>query len=86
MQCIVQYCVEAELCCMRYNTCQQCLNPFTHFIYVNIQIESQNPATKDQQPQLFPENVHGLQESVITCVALASDFLAFATDVSSNRM
>lgn len=48
------------------------------------QIESQNPATKDQEPQLFPENIHGMQESVITCISLTSDFLIFATDVIIN--
>lgn len=48
-----------------------------------IQIESQNPATKDQQPQLFPNNIHGMQESVITCLVLTGDFLIFATDLGN---
>lgn len=47
------------------------------------QIESQNPATKDQQPQLFPSNIHGMQESVISCLALTGDFLIFATDLGN---
>lgn len=48
-----------------------------------LQIESQNPATQDQQPQLFPNNIHGMQESVISCLALTGDFLIFATDLGN---
>ncbi|KAG4079385.1 hypothetical protein HA402_008077 [Bradysia odoriphaga] len=46
-------------------------------------IESQNPATKDQQPQLFPNSIHGMQESVISCLAMTSDFLIFASDLGN---
>lgn len=31
---------------------------------------------------MFPNSIHGLQETVITCMTLTRDFLVFATDVS----
>lgn len=36
---------------------------------------------KDQSTKMFPENLHGMQESVITSVALTVDFLVFSNDV-----
>lgn len=46
------------------------------------QIELNSPATKDQEPQLFPDVSPGNQESVITCILLTPDFLIYSTDVS----
>lgn len=36
-----------------------------------------------RQPQVFPGSVQGMQETVITCMALTPEFLVFATDVST---
>lgn len=54
---------------------------FFYFHYL-LQTEPHNPATKDQQPQLFPENIHGIQDTKITDIELTSDFFIFSTDVS----
>lgn len=54
-----------------------------NFSYI-FQTEPHNPATKDQQPQLFPENIHGIQDTKITSIELTSDFFIFSTDVSAN--
>lgn len=48
---------------------------------IRIQIEANSPATKDQEPQVFPDTVRGNQESVITCILLTPDFLIYSTDV-----
>lgn len=37
---------------------------------------------KEQQARMFPENTHGMQESVITSIILTSEFLIFSNDVS----
>lgn len=37
---------------------------------------------KEQQAKMFPENTHGMQESVITSIILTSEFLIFSNDVS----
>lgn len=36
---------------------------------------------KDPQAKMFPENTHGMQESVITSILLTSEFLIFSNDV-----
>lgn len=33
---------------------------------------------------MFPENSHGMQESVITSIILTTDFLIFSNDVSTT--
>lgn len=50
-----------------------------------MQTEPHNPATKDQQPQLFPDNIHGIQDTKITSIELTPDFFIFSTDVSAKR-
>lgn len=40
--------------------------------------------TGTRQPQVFPGCVQGMHESIITCMVLVGDFLAFSTDVSSR--
>lgn len=46
-------------------------------------IETQNPATKGKEPQLFPSNIHGMQESIITSLELTTNFLIFSTDLGN---
>lgn len=36
---------------------------------------------KDQKTRMFPENTHGMQESVITSIILTTEFLIFSNDV-----
>lgn len=36
---------------------------------------------KEQKARMFPENTHGMQESVITSIILTSEFLIFSNDV-----
>lgn len=57
-------------------------NPFSAFTrnqFTNFQII--NSGVKDQQTKMFPENTHGMQESVITSIVLTTDFLIFSNDV-----
>lgn len=57
-------------------------NPFSAFTrnqFTNFQII--NSGIKDQQTKMFPENTHGMQESVITSIVLTTDFLIFSNDV-----
>lgn len=46
-------------------------------------IKITDAGVKDQSTKMFPENMHGMQESVITSVALTADFLIFSNDVSA---
>lgn len=40
---------------------------------------------KDQKTRMFPENTHGMQESVITSIILTMEFLIFSNDVCMKR-
>lgn len=44
-------------------------------------IETSNPATQDHEPRIFPDELFGMQENVITCMTMTNDFLCFATDL-----
>lgn len=46
-------------------------------------IETTNPATQDHEPKIFPDELLGMQETVITCMAITNDFLCFATDLGN---
>ncbi|XP_055530330.1 WD repeat-containing protein 19 [Wyeomyia smithii] len=46
-------------------------------------IESTNEATMNREPKVFPDEIRGMAESVITCQALTNDFLCFATDLGN---
>lgn len=39
---------------------------------------------KDQKTRMFPENTHGMQESVITSIILTTEFLIFSNDVRKS--
>lgn len=53
---------------------------------MKFQIEANSPATKDQEPQVFPDTSRGNQELVITCILLTPDFLIYSTDVSDTLL
>ncbi|XP_055600777.1 WD repeat-containing protein 19 [Uranotaenia lowii] len=46
-------------------------------------IESTNEITINREPKIFPDEIRGMSESVITCLALTNDFLCFATDLGN---
>ncbi|XP_062563462.1 WD repeat-containing protein 19 [Armigeres subalbatus] len=46
-------------------------------------IETTNESTMNRDPKIFPDEVRGMNESVITCLALTNDFLCFATDLGN---
>ncbi|XP_058129497.1 WD repeat-containing protein 19 [Anopheles ziemanni] len=46
-------------------------------------VESTNEVTLHREPKIFPDEVRGLAESVITCLGLTNEFLCFATDLGN---
>ncbi|XP_058063715.1 WD repeat-containing protein 19 [Anopheles bellator] len=46
-------------------------------------VEATNELTQNREPKIFPDEVRGMAESVITCLGLTNEFLCFATDLGS---
>ncbi|XP_058834907.1 WD repeat-containing protein 19 [Topomyia yanbarensis] len=46
-------------------------------------IESTSEATLNREPKVFPDEIRGMVESIITCLTLTNDFLCFATDLGN---
>lgn len=44
-------------------------------------------SSQDRDPKIFPDELQGLHDTIITCLNLTNDFLCFGTDVRfySNR-
>lgn len=81
IHCIALHCAADEFYCIQWVRVGN-LNRGQNVKSKYFQIESNSPATKDQEPQLFPDVSRGNQESVITCILLTPDFLIYSTDVS----
>lgn len=85
IHCIALHCAAEEFCCIQWVEINILI--FHRLLDRNVeskkkfQIESNSPATKDQEPQMFPDISRGNQESVITCILLTPDFLIYSTDV-----
>jgi WD repeat-containing protein 19 len=45
------------------------------------QVGPLNNISQDRDPKIFPEEIHGLHDTIITCLNLTNDFLCFGTDV-----
>lgn len=39
-------------------------------------------SSQDRDPKVFPDELQGLHDTLITCLNLTNDFLCFGTDVS----
>lgn len=39
-------------------------------------------SSQDRDPKIFPDELQGLHDTIITCLNLTIDFLCFGTDVS----
>ncbi|XP_049544255.1 WD repeat-containing protein 19 [Anopheles darlingi] len=46
-------------------------------------VEVTNEVTQNREPKLFPDEIRGMAEAVITCVGLTNEFMCFATDLGS---
>uniref|UniRef100_A0A1S4H4R9 Uncharacterized protein n=1 Tax=Anopheles gambiae TaxID=7165 RepID=A0A1S4H4R9_ANOGA len=46
-------------------------------------IESSTETSQNREPKIFPDEIRGIAESVITCLGLTNDFLCFATDLGN---
>ncbi|XP_058458948.1 WD repeat-containing protein 19 isoform X2 [Malaya genurostris] len=44
-------------------------------------IESASETAMNREPKVFPDEIRGMSESIITCLILTNDFLCFATDL-----
>jgi hypothetical protein len=53
------------------------------FSHCLTQIETKTALAQDQDPKIFPDEISGMQETVITCLDITNDFLCYATDVCS---
>lgn len=54
------------------------------FIFSQIENTSNSQAlmsSQDRDPKIFPEELQGLHDTIITCLNLTNDFLCFGTDV-----
>lgn len=38
-------------------------------------------SSQDRDPKIFPEELQGLHDTLITCLSMSNDFLCFGTDV-----
>lgn len=53
----------------------------------HVMLHSIETSTDDsKEPQIFPDNIPGLQDAIISCQILTENFLVFATDVSVSFM
>lgn len=41
-------------------------------------------SSQDRDPKIFPDEIQGLHDTIITCLNLTNDFLCFGTDVSEK--
>ncbi|XP_053681434.1 WD repeat-containing protein 19 [Anopheles nili] len=46
-------------------------------------VESSNETTQSREPKIFPDEIRGIAQSVITCLGMTNDFLIFATDLGT---
>ena len=43
-------------------------------------------SSQDRDPKIFPDELQGLHDTIITCLNLTNDFLCFGTDVSFENL
>lgn len=42
---------------------------------------NEKSSSQDRDPKIFPDELQGLHDTIITCLNLTNDFLCFGTDV-----
>jgi hypothetical protein len=49
-------------------------------------MSDKSPPSQDRDPKIFPDEIQGLHDTIITCLNLTNDFLCFGTDVSEIQL